>query len=318
MSFEVGVAAVGRGVCPFDCGPLETDSVVYRDNRFALAHTVRIGWCGSCGLGVTLDPPTREQLGQLYEREYTDDEQLAAAGRSPRTSWLARLWHRVNGSLPLSDLPFRAPVLDVGAHTGELLALLESRGIEAVGLEPNPRAVAAARSRGLEVIAAAIEDAELPAARFGTIVLSQVLEHVEDPVAVLAAIRPALMPGGVVYIVVPNVGSAWRSVFGRHWIHWHVPFHLFHHTDRSLARLCALGGFEIRRLRTVTPGEWMLMTLAAWRNARHQRFEIRPFTGRYGRRLLLAPICRLVDALHQGDAFVVEAVVAGPQARQSS
>lgn len=293
--------------CPLGCGPLVSDGSILRDNRFGLPHTIRIGWCGVCGLGVTLDPPSREELSRLYEQTYAASE---TAGRVPRTGRLASAWHRLNGSLPLTDRPLAEPVLDVGANTGESLLALRERGIEAVGLEPNPNAVAIARAAGLEMIEAPIEDADLPPARFGSVLLSQVLEHVDDPVPVLQTVRAALRPDGVVYIVVPNAHSLWRSLFGPDWVHWHVPFHVYHHTERSLTLLLAQNGLRVTSLRNVTPGEWLLMSLEARRNARRGRYELQPFEGRYGRRLLLAPLGRLLDALHRGDAIVAEAVKA--------
>jgi SAM-dependent methyltransferase len=287
--------------CPLGCGPLVRDDTAYCDNRMGLPNTVHIGWCPVCGLGVTLDPP--DDLASLYENHYRGEE-----GRVPRTDGLARIWHRVNGSLPLTDLVREGPVLDVGSNTGEALVALRKRGFEVTGLEPNPGAAEVARLHGLEVISAPIEEAELPDGRYGSILLSQVLEHVRDPHALLRKVRPALRDGGTVYIVVPNAGSAFRRIFGADWVHWHVPFHLFHFTEESLRKLCAQCGLELASVRNVTPGEWLLMSLEARRNRRRGRFELEDWTGRYGRRLLVAPAGRLADALHRGDAIVAQAV----------
>jgi SAM-dependent methyltransferase len=295
------VAAQAEMTCPLGCAPLRPDECELRDNRFGLPHRVRIAWCPVCGLGVTVDPPSAQELADLYEHEYPSE------GRVPRTDRTARIWHAVNGSLPLVDRVRDGPVLDVGAHTGEALAALRSRGLEVVALEPNPRAAERARARGLDVIEAPIEDAELPPGGFRSVLLSQVLEHVEDPHAVLGRIRETLAPGGTVFVVVPNAGSAWRRVFGPHWAHWHVPFHLYHHTERSLRKLLAQSGLTVHRLHSITPGEYVLMSVQAWRNARRGRYELEPFEGRYGRRLFVAPPARLLDALGRGDALYAEA-----------
>ena len=291
--------------CPLGCGPLFSDRTILRDNRFGLPHTVRVGWCRSCGLGVTLDPPTRDELSELYRDSYADE---GTAGQVPRTGAVARIWHTINGSLPLTDRDLQPPVLDVGANTGETLLALRARGIEAAGLEPNPKAVAIARAAGLDMMEAPIEGAQLPHGYFKSILLSQVLEHVDDPAAVLEIVRSALHPDGVVYIVVPNTRSVWRRIFGRDWVHWHVPFHLYHHTERSLARLCAQHGLRVRRVSNVTPGEWLLMSLEARRNARAGHYRLESFSKRYGRRALIAPLGRLFDVVHRGDAIVAEAV----------
>jgi SAM-dependent methyltransferase len=289
--------------CPLGCGPLERDETPLRDNRMGLPHVVHVAWCGECGLGVTVDAPPRAELAALYEQRYVGDEER----RIPRTGALARAWHAVNGSLPLADLVRSGPVLDVGSNTGEALVALRSRGFDVVGLEPNPEAASVARGYGLEVIETPIEEAELPRGHFGAVLLSQVLEHVEDPHTVLRKAREALRPRGVVYVVVPNAASIARRVFGRHWVHWHVPFHLYHYTEDALAKLCVQSGLELRKTRNVTPGEWLLMSIAARRNARVGRYELESFSGRYARRLLVAPAGRIADFLHRGDAIVAEA-----------
>jgi SAM-dependent methyltransferase len=262
-------------------------------------------------LGVTTDPPDDAELERLYHERYTGNGAGGAIdlrARTPRTNRLARIWHRVNGSLPLSDLDLDDPILDVGCHTGEMVLVLRERGLDAVGLEPNPRAAAVARANGVTVIEQPIEHADLPEAHFGSVLLSQVLEHTRDPHLVLGTVRRSLRPGGVLYVIVPNAESAWRSVFGQHWVHWHVPFHLFHLTPTSLRKLLTQCGLDVRRLGTITPGEWLLMSLTARRNARRGVFELEDFSGRYGRRLLVAPAGRFFDALGRGDALVAEAV----------
>ena len=234
-------------ICPLGCGPLVPDGTSYRDNRMGLPHTVHIGWCPVCGLGVTLDAP--EDLGSLYSSEYRGEE-----GRVPASGRLAHAWHVLNGSLPLTDIVRTGPVLDVGSNTGEALVALRGRGFEVTGLEPNPEAAEVARGYGIEVISAPIEEAELPEGRFGSILLSQVLEHVRDPHHVLRTIRPALRDDGTVFIVVPNASSLWRRAFGPDWLHWHVPFHLFHFTEESLRKLCAQCGLELRADEQRHPG----------------------------------------------------------------
>jgi SAM-dependent methyltransferase len=290
---------LGVTSCPLDGAELRGDGEYLRDNRFGLLHQIRIAWCPSCGLGVTIDPPSQEELDRLYAGCYGDDgpPQLPGSTRG------ARLWHRVNGSLPVSDQDFEPPVLDVGCNTGEVLAVLQQQGLEVMGIEPNPAAAEAARALGIHVVVSPIESAPLPEARFRSAILSQVLEHVRDPPAVLRRVRPAIADGGRIYVVVPNAGSLWRGVFGSDWVHWHVPFHLWHHTRTSLALLVEQNGFRVESVRTFTPGEWLLMSLEARRNARHGVRQLEPFRGRFGRRLAIAPVGRLVDVFGRGDAI---------------
>jgi SAM-dependent methyltransferase len=285
--------------CLLDGSPLRVEPAWLRDNRFGLPHTIQIGWCDSCGLGVTLDPPSQDELDRLYATWYGDD----GPPQLPRTSFSARLWHRVNGSLPVAEQEFEGPVLDVGCNTGEVLAVLRGRGLETMGIEPNAAAAGSARAKGLDVVVSLIEDAPLPEGRFRSAILSQVLEHVHDPPAVLRHIHPAMTEGGRLYIALPNAESIWRTAFGEDWAHWHVPFHLWHHTRRSLGLLLEQTGFWLESVRTVTPGEWLLLSIDAKRNARRGIYRMETFRGRYLARLAVAPAGRLFDALGRGDAL---------------
>jgi SAM-dependent methyltransferase len=260
-----------------------------------------------CGLGITLEPPNDAVLARLDEQAYDSGAEHDESG-VPRTDLLGRLWHCVNGSMPLSDLSLRSPVLDVGSNRGDLLLALRERGIQGVGLEPNPVAAEFARRRGLEIIGEPIERAELPPSNFGSILLSHVLEHMRDPHAALCRLRPALRPDGSLYVAVPNAQSFWRRVFGADWLHWHVPFHLYHYTRRSLTLLLEQTGFRPVQMRTVTPGEWLLLSFEAWRNAWRSTYRLEHFAVRYLARLAVSPPARMVDAAHRGDAILAEAV----------
>src|SRR5205823_48288 len=72
-------------------------------------------------------------------------------------------------------------VLDVGCGRGEFLSLLKEHRIGARGIDTNGDMIAAARSRGLDVVQA---DARayldtLPDASLGGVISSQVIEHLQ-------------------------------------------------------------------------------------------------------------------------------------------
>ncbi|MGO8126718.1 class I SAM-dependent methyltransferase, partial [Rhizobium ruizarguesonis] len=60
------------------------------------------------------------------------------------------------------------------------------------------------------------------------IVLNQVIEHVPDPLAILAALRDRLNRGGRVVLAFPNTVSFHRKLWKERWINWHIPYHQNH------------------------------------------------------------------------------------------
>lgn len=104
-----------------------------------------------------------------------------------------------------------SPVLDIGFGRGEFLELLQSLGVDARGLESDPRLVEWARSRGLQADEGrAVEYlSELDYGSLGGLVMIQVIEHL-SPQHVIDVVRLAgeiVRPGGRVVIETVNPTS---------------------------------------------------------------------------------------------------------------
>src|SRR3989454_9150363 len=97
-------------------------------------------------------------------------------------------------------------LLDVGAADGLLTRWLTERGWKVTGLEADPAAAAAGAAHCERMIVADL-DAGVPPleGEFDAIVCADVLEHLRDPAAALAAVRNALAPGGEGVIPIPTL-----------------------------------------------------------------------------------------------------------------
>ncbi|WP_316524773.1 class I SAM-dependent methyltransferase [Kitasatospora brasiliensis] len=95
----------------------------------------------------------------------------------------------------------RGRVLDVGCGPGRHAVELRGRGLEVLGLEPSPGAVAIARERGVEVIDGVVGDVEPGLGSFDTILLGGqnlgLLESRERGPEVLSRLAAVTAPGGV-------------------------------------------------------------------------------------------------------------------------
>jgi ubiquinone/menaquinone biosynthesis C-methylase UbiE len=104
------------------------------------------------------------------------------------------------------------PVLDAGAGTGLNLRHLPAGS---VGLDINPRNVEVLRRRlpDYTLVMGDIESMPFADATFGTVVCTEVLEHVPDPGRALSEIQRVLEPGGVIIGSVPARSAIWRLRF---------------------------------------------------------------------------------------------------------
>ena len=135
-------------------------------------------------------------------------------------------------------------LLDVGCNEGRGLSLYADNGFQVEGLELNELAAALARQRVSGCIPRRWGSSG--PGSFSTVVLANVLEHAWDPVKTLAEVRPLLRPQGEVWISCPNAASLWRRVFGRTWVNWHVPFHLWHFSPATLNMVLKRAGYGSR------------------------------------------------------------------------
>ncbi len=86
-------------------------------------------------------------------------------------------------------------ILDLGCGDGVLTARIAAAGAAVTGLEPDPDMAAAARGRGLAVIAADAHD-PIPGGPWDAVFSNAALHWMRDPALVLSRVFDALAPGG--------------------------------------------------------------------------------------------------------------------------
>lgn len=234
------------------------------DDRFGAPGTWDIVGCSHCGLEQTWPRPPAEELKRLYQRFYNVEAEPETFYYAWRERFLAsagyRFWLRWDGDLSFHRRRGSGRLLDLGCNEGRGLSLYAANGFTAEGLEINEKAAAQARQRGFLVFNGTLAEFA-PSEPYEVVVLANVLEHVPDPLAMLTQVRRLLRPGGEVWISCPNAASLWRRVLGRSWINWHVPFHLWHFSARSLEQVLDRAGFRLTEIDSFTPALWLTQSL---------------------------------------------------------
>jgi SAM-dependent methyltransferase len=164
-------------------------------------------------------------------------------------------------------------ILDVGCGNGEFLVVAEDLGYCSVGLDPDPQAVALARSRGFDVGCGSLPGGAEASRSFDHIFRNHVFEHLHDPVAALREAESLLVPGGRLWLSMPNIRSAGLARFGRHWRGLEPPRHLALFDPPRLAELLADSGFE--RVQLLPPEE---AAVFYFRQSQAIAFELDPAT----------------------------------------
>lgn len=150
-----------------------------------------------------------------------------------------------------------ARVLDIGCGCGANAHELRGMAPRAhlVGIEPSPRAAELARQQGFDEVHESDALTWLHASKaapFQAVVLSDVLEHIADPVAMLRELAEAEALRDAIWVIsVPNY-AVWynrvRTLMGRFRYQWSGLFdrtHLRFFTRRSIRELLGYCGFEV-------------------------------------------------------------------------
>jgi ubiquinone/menaquinone biosynthesis C-methylase UbiE len=129
---------------------------------------------------------------------------------SPQTFWLENLKfaNQYNGWIFSQISPYLGTeVLDVGCGTGNFTELLAQQCQRVVGVDLNEEYVKVAQARlkenpGVEVLVSDATQLKWHQS-FDTVVMLDVLEHIEDDVQTLNQLSACLKPGGKIVIKVP-------------------------------------------------------------------------------------------------------------------
>jgi SAM-dependent methyltransferase len=146
-------------------------------------------------------------------------------------------------------------VLDVGCSSGYLARPLAERGNTIVGIELDPEAARAAEEFCERVLVGDVETMELPLepGTFDVVLGGDVIEHLRDPVATLARLRPLLRPGGRVVVSTPNVAN-WAIRLSPLAGRWRYPHRGLldrphtHLTKATLAETLERVGYRVERI----------------------------------------------------------------------
>lgn len=199
--------------------------------------------CGSCRLVYVADIPA----GNVhFEDEFFTPFDVVSLGANPTRA--ARMARAVSELRRRFGARRDVRILDVGCGKGWNLLFLKDRGYTAArGIDLNRQALEIARRHGLAVEEGLLEDRRYPDASFDAVIMDQVVEHLEEPLALLREVRRVLAPGGLFWSSVPNV-DAWhiRLFLKERHRHFAGDRHLNLFNPRTYARLMAAAGFRAR------------------------------------------------------------------------
>lgn len=156
--------------------------------------------------------------------------------------WFAARRAIVDRIIGRLGLPPEAAILEPGCGTGGNFPMLARRG-QLFAIDADESAIGFAQARGLGQVARGSLPQAIPFGdrRFDLVVMTDVLEHLDDQAGTLRALHARLRPGGWLLMTVPAMAWLWSD---------HDVTH--HHRRRyracELRALVSAGGFDVRYL----------------------------------------------------------------------
>jgi len=194
-----------RELTPYHTLRFELDAYRSQDQDHELAQysgqTLDLLRCTNCGFGQPAALPT---LPRYFDRMYDQRWDEGWVAREFDADYKDIIFRTILGALERRVGSSGRRLLDVGAHAGRFLHLAREAGWDAEGIELNPRTAAYAAGRtGLPVHQMNAHALAGRGRSYDAVVLTDVLEHIPEPVDLLTTLATLTKDGGVIAVKVP-------------------------------------------------------------------------------------------------------------------
>ena len=189
----------------------------------------------SIDLVFTYPQPEERKLAAYYESEDYISHTDGSRSLFEKAYQLVKQIALKNKLKYINDLQqTKGILLDIGAGTGDFLAIANQDGWQTIGIEPNDKAKSIAQNKGVSLIenTKSLEDQSID-----VITMWHVLEHVPNIENQIKELKRLLKPSGTIIIAVPNFNSYDAKYYDSYWAAFDVPRHLWHFSKKSIKNL---------------------------------------------------------------------------------
>lgn len=216
--------------------------------------------CCTCGTAYVNPQPSAESLKSMYacsghgSKSLTSfDKVVASEVEFPNSTVDAQRMVNYAKKLLGPVKAGKAKALDIGSGYGFFSKAALEQGFQVVAVNP-----ARAENRifkrlnGFEPIPLFFEEVDFGTEKFDLVILSQVLEHLLDPLQVLVKVRNLIKPEGVIAIAVPNVDAILIKILKSRSSFLGLPEHIIHFSRKGLSAILHRAGFEVNLHRYIS------------------------------------------------------------------
>ena len=217
-----------------------------------------VSYCGDCALWYVCGMPAEAEIRAIYQGYWFDYRPTRLDGQGVRAvrdgaKTALRVELKLQRLTELLGTLQGKLILEVGAGRGDFLAAARYAGADVVANDISPEACDfMERALDIPVVRGELAEAAWDFASPDAIVMSDLVEHPIEPLALLCRAASLLKPGGRLAIWTPNGGGAGHEAgTGERWVGFRVDLeHLQYFSPRTIQVLANRLGLHIDHLET--------------------------------------------------------------------
>ena len=201
--------------------------------------------CKQCGMVYANPQVKQEKLKQFYSHQSLANDMwidvlLADVEKATNFALYDKYLEMLES---LTDDRF---LVDLGCGIGDVILHAKDRGWRAEGVDLNEKASSYARAqRHLEVRCCLLQDAGYAPETIPVLIVTGVLEHLNDPLDFMKMASSYLKPGGLILFQVPNLHALGNMILQEQSTSFDGRNHLLFFSIATLTRLCEDTGFDV-------------------------------------------------------------------------
>ena len=212
--------------------------------------------CSGSGLVYLANPLNEKDLAAYYSLKYFEGDS-ARKGYSSytddefalRTNFRDLAQHVTGWLRRTKKKPEERSLLEIGCAYGYFLDEVHGSFKQVRGIEINEEVAKVGRERfGLTVESSSDAIASIEPDSLDTIIMWDVIEHLQRPRFVLKSCARGLAPGGVLFLTTGDIDSFLARIMGRRWRLVNPPQHIVYFSKRTLTSLLHECGFDVQEV----------------------------------------------------------------------
>ena len=239
------------------CGSDNTNLLYTKDS-------FKIVICKNCGLvyiNPRLDSKTLDQLYNKDNKDFDDQHFKTNINYYINTKKDDKKTFERRLNL-IQKYKKQGKLLDIGCSIGTFLDIARKNGWDTFGIDLSKASIDyCTKELKLNVKQGKLEDIKFPSNSFDVVIMSDLLEHVPNPMATLKEANRILKKDGLLFITTPNIGSTTARLMKTRWVHLKPREHIYYFTPKTIEKALSKTGFKlinckslgrVRNLKTIT------------------------------------------------------------------